>query len=274
MKVLFAAIAITAIGLVAGFAARSVTDDGGSSPTLLAASVTDCPGGSIVTTYSAGSRVFAIARTDDSAWVQVRELSAPDNTVWLRAEDVELDDGIADLPVSDCPRFDDMVTVGALETSSTTTTTTPEVTTTTVSGTTSTTGATTTTTSPDTTPPTISQSGAVPDEIWEEDADALSCPASTPHESTISAGVTDTGGVSTVTASWTIGGAPDQVTMARSGSVYSVTFGPFPYPTIPGTPNSHPPEDVIVTIRALDAAGNAATAAVTVRVQSLLECLG
>ncbi len=154
----------------------------------------------------------------------------------------------------------------------TTTTTVAGTTTTTVAGTTPTTVTTTTTTTapPDTTPPTIGSKSATPDEIWEEDTDFLPCPPDKDHrESVITAVVTDEVGVVSVTASWTIGGSPASVAMSRSGDLYSTTFGPFEYLTVPD--GSAPPLTIIITAR--DAAGNESKTSVTVTVHSLADCL-
>ena len=46
------------------------------------------------------------------------------------------------------------------------------------------------------------------------------------------AAVTDDVGVSSVVASWTIGGSPTTVAISHTGDLYSTTFGPFEYLTV------------------------------------------
>jgi len=116
----------------------------------------------------------------------------------------------------------------------------------------------------------IQQPSVAPNEIWEEDTNVLSCPANTKRESDVSVQVTDDVGVASVRASWTIGGTPTTVTMSRSGSVYSMAFGPFDYLTVP----DQTAEDVPITITARDGAGNSSSLGVQVTVHSLAECFG
>lgn len=286
-------VGVAAAGLVAGGVVRAATADGGTEGSMLTAAVRDCPAGLVLTTYEAGSRVYAMARTESGAWIQVRDLAAPDRTVWVASRDVTLDANISSLPVTDCPQFDDVAAAAptATETTTTlpgetTTTTEPATTTTTEAGTTTTTSAGTTTTTtaapttttstttttapPDITPPNIAQQSAIPGHIWELDEDFLSCPGGTDRNSDIRAIVTDDVGVASVTASWTIGGSPSTVTMSPSGSFYSATFGPFPYLTVP----DNTAQLVAVTITARDTSNNQSTAGVAVTVHSLSECFG
>ena len=74
-----------------------------------AASGLDCPGGSPVTSFSANDRVRAIGRSDDGAYLAVRDGYDYGSTVWLPARLVTLDsDDIAGLPVDGC--LDPLVT--------------------------------------------------------------------------------------------------------------------------------------------------------------------
>ena len=310
MKMLLAGVLVAVVGLTVGGVVRAVTASDTPAEVLAMAGpadVRDCPTGEVLDSYTAGSRVYAVGRTESSEWIQVRDLAGPDRVVWISAADVEMDDDISSLPVGECPAYDGVVT--AL--SDTTTTTVGDTTTTTVGDTTTTTGGDTTTSSsttttsttttsttttsttvappgstvppttpppttpppttpPDTSPPVIQQPSVAPGDIWEEDTNFLSCPANTKRESAVSVQVTDDVGVASVRASWTIGGTPTTVTMSRSGSIYSAVFGPFDYSTVPEMPAT----DVPITVTARDAAGNSSSIGVQVTVHSLAECFG
>jgi len=281
MKLLLVGVLIAGSGLIAGSVANALSEDDQTAALRTSASVLDCPSGEVLTSYASGSRVYAVARTESSEWVQVRDLSSPDRTVWVNAGDVDLDNDISGLPVRDCPHFDGTVTA----TGDTTTTTVPDTTTSSTTtepppGDTTTSSTTTepppdttlptTTEPPDTTPPTIKQPSASPNVIWENDTESLSCPPANPRESTISAIVTDDVGVTSVTASWTIGGTPMTAPMGLSGGTYSTTFGSFDSPTV--TDEDPFLEVVTITITARDAAGNTSTVTRDVTVNSVWEC--
>jgi hypothetical protein len=292
VKLTLIAAAIAAAGLTAGVVAENLTDDDVETATVATALVLDCPAGDTIDSYSSGSRVFAVARSDDATWVQVRQLDFPDSLVWIAAGDVDLDDDIDALPIAECGEFDSVVIAAETSTTTTipasTTTSIPDSTTTTVAGTTTsssgTTGSTnrpppppTTTTStvgptvptspPDTTSPVIAQPSATPGEIWEQDSPSLPCGA-VPRTSTIRAIVTDNVSVSSVTASWTIEGSTTIRPMTPSGNLFTTTFGPFPYLTIP----DNTVQNVIVTIRAVDGSGNDASVTRTVILNSSGTC--
>ena len=116
----------------------------------------------------------------------------------------------------------------------------------------------------------IQQPSVAPDEIWEEDTNSLSCPPNTPRQSEISALVSDDVGVASVRATWAIGGTPGTATLVLSQGVYTMTFGPYEYLTIPD--NTF--QDVAITIIARDAAGNSSSIEVQVTAQSLAKCFG
>src|SRR4051812_9837284 len=61
----------------------------------------DCPGGSTVTDLYPGQKVFAIARTETSGFVAVRDPAALDSSVWVDVNALRIGD-IAALPVSGC----------------------------------------------------------------------------------------------------------------------------------------------------------------------------
>jgi hypothetical protein len=70
------------------------------------ASAHSCPGGPELGSLAAGSRVLAIARSDDTAWLGVRDPNAFDRTLWFERSVVVLDPGQPDpatLPVESCP---------------------------------------------------------------------------------------------------------------------------------------------------------------------------
>jgi hypothetical protein len=253
----------------------------------------------VIDSYTAGSRVYAIARSESGDWIQVRDLTSPDQIVWVAASDVELDADLSALPISECPAFDGVVALGATTTTldtttttlgDTTTTTVPDTTTTpggttptTVAGTTPTTVATTTpttvattttTAAPDTTPPTIGSKSATPDAIWEEDSFVITClPPRTDRQSTISAVVTDNLAVTSVTAAWSDPDGSQNVAMSAVGSNYTTTFGP--YPAGEWDPLSLDPgfdHFVTITITARDAAGNKSSTTVSVTVWEIGDC--
>ena len=65
----------------------------------------DCPGGSSVSTFTANERALVVARTEDSAWLAVRDSYDYSRTVWLPASVVSIDAGQGDvdaIAVADC----------------------------------------------------------------------------------------------------------------------------------------------------------------------------
>jgi hypothetical protein len=153
---------------------------------------------------------------------------------------------------------DDSTTTSSTSTSTTTTSTT-----------------TTTTVATDTTPPSIGQQQASPGTIWELDGLVsgffLSCP-SKPREATISAVVTDGGGVASVTANWSDALGSHNVGMSPSGNTYSTTVGPYPAATwdlLSNEPYNHP---FSVTITARDTSGNESSTSVNVTAFEIGEC--
>ncbi len=65
----------------------------------------DCPGGSPVSTFTANERALVVARTEDSAWLAVRDSYDYARTVWLPVSVVSIDEGQGDIdvvPVQDC----------------------------------------------------------------------------------------------------------------------------------------------------------------------------
>jgi hypothetical protein len=65
-----------------------------------------CPDGPIVGEANAGDRVLAVARSEDSAWLAVRNPADLSRVLWFESGTVVLDEGAADvdtLPVDACP---------------------------------------------------------------------------------------------------------------------------------------------------------------------------
>jgi len=65
----------------------------------------DCPDGAAVSTFSANERALVVARTEDSAWLGVRDSYDYSRTVWLPASVVSVDAGQGDVdavPIQDC----------------------------------------------------------------------------------------------------------------------------------------------------------------------------
>jgi hypothetical protein len=70
------------------------------------ADVLDCPGGSPVGTLAAGSRVLAVARSDDGAYLEIRSPYDTSSSVWLSSVQLIVDDAqtpVSALPVGACP---------------------------------------------------------------------------------------------------------------------------------------------------------------------------
>lgn len=193
--------------------------------------VLSCPGGEPVGTLVQGERVLAIARSDDSAFVGVRDPYNTASTVWLPAAAIVVDEGeqdVAALPVDDCDEV--VVTVP-------TPTPTPEP-----------------TTDPqpqpqpgprpvrDTTAPTLGQASANPGAIA-----TLGWAPYCADVSTISVPAVDNVGVASVTATWSSGSAA----LTPSGSTWSFPF------------TSTTTGSFTITLVALDAAGNASAPAMT-----------
>lgn len=187
-----------------------------------------CPGGPVIGTLSAGDRVLAVARSEDSAHLGVRDPNDFARTLWFDRAVVIVDAGQADvatLPVEACP----VATVTIAEP-------TPVPTEDPVPG-------------PipvpqpgpsDTTAPSISQVGASDTSIWDCAPD---------NKVTLSVVAVDNVGVASVRVSWS--GAPGNgsAQMAKSGGQWLYTYTS-PYPAF---------GNVTFTFEALDAAGNASS---------------
>ncbi len=272
-----------AAGLVVG-AVLGLT--GGASlvgePTVLAdaavASFYDCPDGEALGTVTRGDRVFITGRDASGDWAEIRSPNAPNSRVWMQARQVLPDGDTSDLPVFGCNVPVEAIAISTTTTEAPTPTEAPETTQTTdappeTTGTTGTTAAppTTGTTAPppDTTPPSISNAAAGPTQIWEEDGLAITCPGGTPRQSAVSAGVTDAGGVASVTANWNDPLGDHNIAMSAAGDAYSTTVGPYAAGTWPDGNSS-----VSVEILAIDGSGNQSTSLVEFAIWSIGQCFG
>jgi RNA polymerase sigma factor (sigma-70 family) len=122
---------------------------------------------------------------------------------------------------------------------------------------------------PDMTPPSIANLSASPGQIWELDGLGISCPAGTSRLAKASAFVTDSeSGISTVKASWTIGGSSSTVSMVFVGGSYTADFGPFQAGTVPDNTAS----SITITVTAVDREGNESRSSVSVTVNGIAEC--
>jgi hypothetical protein len=118
-----------------------------------------------------------------------------------------------------------------------------------------------TTVPPDTTPPSVSGLAASPTQIYEN---AGTCSATTAKSTAIAVSVSDAGGLASVTMSWKGGGVPfpDQGgatsrSMSLSSGKYRATLGPFGDVKSPGV-------TLVLTVTAIDNAGNKSTASINV----------
>lgn len=199
-----------------------------------------CPGGDAVGTLVQGERVLAIARSDDGAYLAVRDPYDSSATLWLPTRALVVDEGELDvesLPADGCDQ--PVVTVATPEPTPTPTQTQePEP-------------------QPgpapkpqparDATAPTLSQAAASPSTITMQGYSQY-CGTDV---STVSVLAADNVGVASVTATWKNGGT---AALTPSGGTWSFAFSG----TSTGAPNPYS-----IAIVARDAAGNASAPAVT-----------
>jgi len=256
-------------GLLGFLGGIDVVDEPAQTAAAATASFYDCPDGVSLGTVTRGDRVFITGQDESGVWIQVRSPLAVSTRAWIRATHVLPDDSIDSFPVLSC-----RVPVVAMAAPATTTTEAPPTTDTTATTEAPTTTATTaappptnTTVAADTTPPSISNAASSPDTIWEQDGLGITCAPPQTRQSTISAVVTDAGGLANVTATWTDALGAQSVAMSPSGNTYSVVVGPYAAGTWPDGDHL-----VTVTIRAADGSGNESTTAVNVTVTGIGAC--
>jgi hypothetical protein len=221
--------------IVAGYTA--VLDD--SAPAA------SCPGGPVIGSLSAGDRVLAVARSEESDYLGVRDPNDFARTLWFDRAVVVVDAGQADvatLPVEACP----VATVEVIEPTPVPTeepTEDPQP-----------------PAPKDSTPPNILQQGANPTTVYGDEG---VCGATTPLTTTVAAYVvSDNVGVTSVTATWVAAGG-GSATLAPNGSGWSFVYDP--PSNFTGT--------VAISLVARDSAGNSSTAK-TVNVQVWDSCFG
>lgn len=229
-----------------------------------------CPGEGEVGSLHRGDRVLVTGRSGD--WLAVRNVRGAGERVFVAAAAIVPDADLSGLPEVDCDdagsvAFGEITTTTVDESTTTTepdddTATTSSAPGTTVPGVTTTTAAVTTTTAPDQTGPAIANASASNQLIYE--GGASDCPG--PFQSTISAHITDTSPISSVTVRWTVPNKPQTVKpMTPSGSTYSAVFGPF---TFPEFPNAIPYQTVMqITIVAVDSESNQSSTSINVTVR-------
>jgi hypothetical protein len=201
------------------------------------APASSCPGGPVVGELFAGDRVLAVARSEDSGHLGVRDPNDFARTLWFERSVVVVDAGQADvdsLPVEACP----VATVEVVEP-------TPEPTEEPEPG-------------PvpvpnDTTPPSLANASANPKTISMQ-----GFPECGPTASAISVNATDAGGVASVKATWTGGSA----NLNRSGNTWSFSFSE---DTIGFADTNY-----TITLTATDSSGNKASTSVAVTVEYCL----
>ncbi len=228
-----------------------------------------CPGAGVVDQLVRGDRIYAIGKTDDGAWIVVRDVRAGYAPVFVDASYVELD-GAADLETMNCDDvgtwapYVEATTPAPVETPAPA----PAPHATTKPAPVETTAA---PPPPDTTPPTLANAHGTPGDIWEQDGGGITCLGGPARTSVVSVNATDDKGVASASMTYTVPGAgPVTRTMSGSGSTWSATFGPVAASTVP---DSTAPS-VTVTITVKDTSGNSATTTASVSVHSIAECFG
>ncbi len=256
------------LGAGTGFAIGAFT--GGQEATLSVQVGADtavpayaCPGAGIVDELVRGDRVYAIGKTDDGAWIVVRDVRDGYIPVFVDASYIELD-AAADLETMSCDDVGTWTPYVEATTPSPASSPTPTETSAPAPHATA-------KPTPDTTPPSLANAAGVPGNIWEQDGGGITCPGSYARTSTVSVNATDNKGVASASMTYTVPGAGSVTrTMSKSGSTWSATFGPVAHSTVP-EPGPH---SVSITITVKDTSGNSATTSASVSVHSIAECFG
>jgi len=222
-----------------------------------------CPGGSAVQRLQPGERVLAVERSDDKAWLAVRDPYALTRIVWLPAGIVVVDSGqpaVDTLAIGACPpapSLDPLPVVTEAPAPAPAPAPGPHPKPTKSSP----------PPAPDTTPPSISASGWSPGTIVGTNGPhtGLAC---TPDDyaATLTVTASDNVGVTSVSASSNFGASTVTQT-GHSGSSYT-------YKIVANYDNGSSHTSVTVTFTAHDSAGNTASVAKTVTVNSSGTCLG
>lgn len=241
-------------GGVAGLAGHPRVEEvlsGSSGAIVQHVSAARCVNGPIVAQLRAGERVLATARSEDSAWLGVRNPVTLLDTVWLPAGAVTVDDGQADLA---------SLPVGGACPTSTVAVDPPPVVAAPVappgSGGGNPGGGGGSPAAPDTTAPSIGQGSASPNPIHQN--------GFSPDRSTVTVSASDNVGVTSVTATWAAFGPNPggSASLSPSGNSWSFVFGP--------AASAGATYQVPITITARDAAGNQSSTVVQVTLQYLL----
>jgi hypothetical protein len=223
---------------------------------LDAVSTFDCPDGGEVGEVHRGDRVLATGRDDSGGWIEIRDPRDLGARVWVNATYLVPDADLSGLDTRECE-----VLVAA---ATTTTLLVPFPGPQPDEGGGSTGGGGGGAPA-DTTGPTITNVGASPNHIWEQDGQGITCPPANPRQSVVSASASDPSGVASLTASWAFGSVNQTKNIPPPAQ-----FGPFPAGTVSGNaPYDHP---ITITITARDNRGNTSTATTTVTLTSIAQC--
>jgi hypothetical protein len=216
----------------------------------------DCPAGASVAKLGAGDRVLALERSDDSAYLQVRNPYDVNQLVWLPAGVVVVDHGeasISSLPVGGCPKL--ALALDALPAEASTEAPAPPAP---GPAPKPTKGETPPPPAPDTTKPTIAAGLFSPNPVYSTKSNTGICPTST----TINITATDNVGVTNVSGVTVAGPAGAQIALvSHSGSNYIFSY----HVLYEKTPNE---TGAIITFTAKDAAGNQASASAGLKVRN------
>jgi hypothetical protein len=230
-----------------------------------------CPAGSVVQVLQPGERVLAIERSDDGAWIAVRDPYALTQTLWLPAGVVVIDDGqpaVDTLAIGGCPVVSASPSPLPVVTEAPAPAPAPAPKPPKTSKPPAPAPAPAPVPAPDTTPPSISSGGWSPGTIVGTNGPhpGLAC---TPDDyaATVTVTASDGVGVTSISVAKSFGGATVTQT-GHSGSNYT-------FQIVANYNNgANGQTSVSVTFTAHDAAGNTAAVARSVTVTSNGGCLG
>lgn len=96
----------TSLGLSGVLGGPATVVEPPASTVVVQAAAYDCVDGVVVGSFAADTRVLAVARSEDGAWVGVRSTSELLRTVWVPVSAVVADADLGSLPVGgECPTF-------------------------------------------------------------------------------------------------------------------------------------------------------------------------